>query len=127
MEIRIIITDAGGAGSDKSIQIGEHAGSSAVAPSTGGGASSAGVSASGADAPQGAAAAQLSAGGMSAGAAPVMGAFYQPGAPQPFVAQRAANVMPQSSSGVMAADESGGAAPGSGAGMATSTGEVQHG
>jgi len=110
MEIRIVITDAGRAGgSERSIHIPEGAGNTAPADT------SAGL-ASHDTAPM---PVQATAGAIDAGPAPAAGAFYQPGAPQPFVAQRAAVISSQ--------DESGGAAPGSGAGMETSTAEVQHG
>jgi hypothetical protein len=133
MEIRIVITDAGPAGSSqKSVQV-EGA---TVSGDTGASAASAGAAGSSAlMATPGAAAepaagtdastpVQAPAGAIDAGPAP-SGEFFQPGTPQPFNAQRAANVQPPpSSDGTTASDQSAGAAPGSGAGMETSTAEV---
>jgi hypothetical protein len=133
MEIKIVITDAGPAGSSqKSVQV-EGA---TVSGDTGAGAASAGAAGSSAlMATPGAAAepaagtgastpTQAPAGAIDAGPAP-SGEFFQPGAPQPFNAQRAANVQPPpSSDGTTSTDQSAGAAPGSGVGMETSTAEV---
>lgn len=127
MEIKIIITDAGPAGhSENSVQIGAGSVSAGAAGSSDAMASMGDTSETGASA-RGSTSAQASAGAMDAGPAPAMGGFYEPGVPQPFVAQRAANVLPHSSGGARSTDESGGAAPGSGAGMETSTAEVHHG
>jgi hypothetical protein len=133
MEIKIVITDAGGAGkSEKSVHIeGAAAGSTGTsdAASAGGAGSGGMMAASGAAAETapgtgGSTPAQAPAGAIDAGPAPA-GDFFQPGTPQRFNAQRAANVQsPPSSNGTTASDESAGAAPGSGAGMETSTAEV---
>ena len=118
MEIRISITDAGAAGSsEKTIQVSGDSGAS-VGGSAGGAATAATPQEN---------SAQASQGGIDAGPAPVMGAFFQAGVPQAFVAQRAANLVPNSSVAGTSTDESGGAAPGSGSGMEASTGEVNHG
>jgi len=134
MEIKIVITDAGAAAgsSEKSVHI-EGAAVSAAnasdAASAGGAGSGGAMAASGAAAETapgtgGSTPAQAPAGAIDAGPAP-SGDFFQPGTPQRFNAQRAANVQPPpSSTGTTASDESAGAAPGSGAGMETSTAEV---
>jgi hypothetical protein len=134
MEIKIVISDAGAAAgsSEKSVHI-EGPAVSATGTSD---ATSAGVAGSGGEMAASSAAsettagtggstpAQAPSGAIDAGPAP-SGAFYQPGVPQPFNAQRAANVQPPpSSGGTTSSDESAGAAPGSGAGMETSTAEV---
>ena len=130
MEIRIVITDAGPAGgTEKLFSTGGDWGSGRADSGNLGSdvtASSAGQSGTGAGAGE-STPAQGQAGAIDAGPAPAMGAFYQPGVPQAFDAQRAANVLPHTSGGATSTDESGGAAPGSGAGMETSTGEVPHG
>ena len=128
MEIKIVITDAGVAAgsSEKSVHI---EGAAVSAAGAGDAASAGGAGSGGAMAAPGAAAevapgTQAPAGAIDAGPAP-SGDFFQPGTPQPFNAQRAANVQPPpSGTGTTSADESGGAAPGSGAGMETSTAEV---
>ena len=132
MEVRIVITDGAAGSSEKSVHI-EGAAVSAAgasdAASAGGAGSGGAMAASGAAAETapgtgGSTPAQAPAGAIDAGPAP-SGDFFQPGTPQPFNAQRAANVQPPpSSTGTTASDESAGAAPGSGAGMETSTAEV---
>src|SRR6478672_11689083 len=100
MEIKIVITDAGPAAgsSQKSV----HIEGAAVSAASSGDAASAGGAGSG--------------GAMAASGAAPSGDFFQPGAPQPFNAQRAANMQPPpSSTGTTSSDESAGAAPGSGA------------
>ena len=132
MEIKIVITDAGAAGSsEKSVHI---EGAAVSAADAGDAASAGGAGSGGAMAASGAAAetapgagastpAQAPAGAIDAGPAP-SGDFFQPGTPQRFNAQRAANVQPpRSGDGTASSDESAGA-PGSGTGMETYTAEV---
>ena len=130
MEIKIIITDAGAAGGSENISsTGGDWGSGRADfsnPGSGAMASSGGASGTGAGT-EASMPAQGQAGAIDAGPAPAMGAFYQSGVPQAFDAQRAANVLPHTSGGATSTDESGGAAPGSGAGMETSTAEMHHG
>ena len=107
MEIKIVITDAGAGGAGSGGAMAASGATSETAPGTGGSTP-----------------AQAPAGAIDAGPAP-SGDFFLPGAPQPFNAQRAANVQaPPSSDGTTSSDESAGAAPGSGSGMETSTAEV---
>ena len=110
MEIKIVISDGGAAGAkETSISVGE-----------GGGAASASAAPTGSVFPS----AQDRAGAIDAGPAPTSASAT--GGPQPFVGQRAANVL-GNAGGTTSTDESGGAAPGSGKGMETSTQETQHG
>lgn len=119
MEIKIVITDAGPAAAKEStITVGDGSGGAAgtmaqAASPTGGATAPVFVTA------------QDRAGAIDAGPAPAA-ASGAAGAPETFVGQRAANVLGPAG-GTMSTDESGGAAPGSEAGMATFTSEAQHG
>jgi len=116
MEIRIVITDAGAAGAKgTAVSVGQGSEGGVSAAS-----SPAAAFSSGGFQPT----AQDRANAIDAGPAPA-GAGAS-AAPQPFIAQRAANVLGDAS-GAVPTDQAGGAAPGSGAGMETSTQETQHG
>jgi hypothetical protein len=120
MEVKIVITDAGSA-AGKTAAVSVESGSGAAA----GASAQAASSAVGASSDQGLTA-QDRAGAIKAGPAPSAATFGTPGAPEPFVGQRSANALGPAG-GNQSTDESGGAAPGSGAGMATSTTEAQNG
>jgi hypothetical protein len=131
MEVKIVITDAGSA-AGKTAAVSFESGSGAstgagglAAPSAAGASAQAAPSAVGASADQGLSA-QDRAGAIDAGPAPSAATFGATGAPEPFVGQRAANVLGPAG-GNQSTDESGGAAPGSGAGMETFTTEAQNG
>ena len=123
MEIKIVITDTGSA-AGKAAAVSVEGGSTAAsgtaeatAPASPGGTGpSAGQDLS----------AQDRAGAINAGPAPSAATFATPGTPEPFVGQRLANALGPAG-GNQSTDESGGAAPGSGDGMETSTMEGQNG
>jgi hypothetical protein len=110
MEIKILISDGGSAAGNRAVvSIDSEAGVGAP-PAAAPGVPSATFSA------------QDRAGAVDAGPAPAAAMFNVSGEPQPFVAQRAANVLGPAG-GTRSSDESGGAAPGSGAGMEVSSSE----
>jgi hypothetical protein len=111
MEIKILITDGGTAGGSRPVVSVENQAGGGGQASAAAGVSAATFSA------------QDRAGAIDAGAAPAAAAVSVPGQPQPFVAQREANVFGPGA-GSRSSDESGGAAPGSGFGMEVSTGEA---
>ena len=109
MEIKILITDAGAAGGNRAVVSVENEAGGGQPGAAAAAASSATFSA------------QDRAGAIDAGPAPSAAAMFSPsGEPQPFVAQRAANVLGPGGGGTRSSDESGGAAPGSGSGMEVS-------
>jgi hypothetical protein len=117
MEIRIVITDAGPAkGKAASVSVEDSHG----------GAYAEEQQAPGAGAYSGAPSAQDRAGAIDAGPAPAAATLSTAGAPQPFVGQRVSAALGPGA-GTDSSDESGGAAPGSGAGMETFTTEAKNG
>jgi len=116
MEIKIVITDGGSAGGQTAAVSFDGSSGSAghAAPSSIGTSGDQGLLA------------QERAGAINAGPAPSAATFGATGSPAPFIAQREANVL--GPTGVkQSTDESGGAAPGSGAEMETFTTEAQNG
>ena len=123
MEIKIVITDTG-SGAGKTASVSFEGGSTAASGS---------AEATAPTSPRGAGpsadqglSAQDRAGAINAGPAPSAATFTTSGTPEPFVGQRLANALGPAG-GNQSTDESGGAAPGSGDGMETSTMEGQNG
>jgi len=131
MEVRIVISDGGSAaGKTPAVSVEGGLGAAAgaggqMAPSSAGASAPTGTSAAAASADLGLSA-QDRAGAINAGPAPSAATFNASGAPEPFVGQRAANVLGPGGAD-RSTDESGGAAPGSGADMETFTTEAQRG
>jgi hypothetical protein len=127
MEIKIIISDIGGAAEARAAsqpQVSVERGATGGGMSLSGGAmheAPAAASATGASVPPEVLRQAEAIGAFDGGPAPSLPGPAQPGAPQPFIAARAAQVLSGATMGGAAAPESAGAAPGSGPAIDTTT------